>query len=322
MVRGPAPRLSTPAMLRSLLGVGAFLVLLSGAAACGSGSAPGTGEPLPTSHDLLFDGDTPDGRSPVFRVRLPSLAPVPHVPALDGRRAVAAPDGSRLVLQALGSDVEPPYLTILLAGADAPVRFLGTTHSYEREATWSPDGRRIAFTSDRDDFVSDILVADVTGAELVHVSNLTLGAGAGITDVTPSWSPDGNWIAFTSYRGGDVAIWKMRPDGSDAVQLTQGDGDDYFPSWSPDGTRIAFQRNGPGTRIVGIVGANGGTPRFLPVAGRVGNPSWHPGAEAIAVIAEQGSELDVRVLTPDGTELFRVDRPGVDRHPSWRRRID
>ncbi|HQR29645.1 MAG TPA: hypothetical protein PLL32_04485 [Anaeromyxobacteraceae bacterium] len=299
-----------------------LLALVTGSLACGSSSAPAENDPLPASHDLLFDGDTLDGRSPVFQVRLPSLSPAPLVPALEGHRAVASPDGSRLVVQALGSDVEPPYLTILPPGADAPVRFLGTTFSYEREATWSPDGRRIAFTSDRDDFVSDILVADVTGTELVNVTNLTLASGAGITDVTPSWSPDGRWIAFTSYRGGDIAIWKMRPDGSNAVQLTQGEGDDYFPSWSPDGTRIAFQRNGPGTRIVGIVGADGGTPRFLPIAGRVGNPAWHPVADAIAVIGEQGTELDVRVVTPDGEELLRVDRPGVDRHPSWRRRVD
>ncbi len=321
-MRRHKPRLDRPVMRKSVLVTVGFAVLVSGSAGCGSNPSPGAAGQLPRTHDLLFDGDTVDGRSPVFRVRLPSTVPAEHVPALDGHRAVASPDGARVVIQAPGSDVEPPYLAILTAGADAPVRFDGTTFSYEREATWSPDGGRIVFTSDRDDVVSDILVADVIGTALAQVTNLTLAAGAGVTDVTPAWSPDGRWIAFTSYRGGDIAIWKMRPDGSEAVQLTRGEGDDYFPSWSPDGTRVAFQRNGPGTRVVGIVGADGGTPRFLPVAGRVGNPSWHPGADAIAVIVEQGIELDVRVLTPEGVELLRVDRPGVDRHPSWRRRID
>src|SRR5215212_2476264 len=60
---------------------------------------------------------------------------------------------------------------------------------------------------------------------------------------SPSFSPDGNWIAHTRSEPDAFPftdIWVMRSDGSDARRLTTEHGYDYEPSWSPDGTRIVF----------------------------------------------------------------------------------
>jgi len=293
----------------------ALLLLLS--AACAEPSqAPAS------RHALLFDGDA-DGTSQVFEADVAQRRIV-ALPGLVGHRVRPSPDGTRLVLQHLATAAEASYLEILLPGADAPVRFEGTTFSHEREATWSPDGARLAFTSTRDAPMADILVADVAGGALSGVTNLTADAGALVSDVTPAWSPDGAWIAFTSYRGGDVAIWKMRPDGSGLAKLTGGDGDDYFPAWSPDGSRLAFQRNTPRGGAthwaLGIVSAGGGEPAFLPFDGKLGNPAWHPADPGlIAAIAEVDGERDVVVVTPAGALVARLERAGDDRHPAWRR---
>jgi len=59
------------------------------------------------------------------------------------------------------------------------------------------------------------------------------------SDTSPAWSPDGQWIAWTSQRQAGGEIWLMKPDGSGAHALTLGD----YPSWSPDSRRIAFARS-------------------------------------------------------------------------------
>ena len=65
-------------------------------------------------------------------------------------------------------------------------------------------------------------------------------------DGSPSWSPDGQRIAFDSNRDGDWELYVMNADGSEVRKLTQNDGSDYYPAWSPDGQRIAFQSDRDG----------------------------------------------------------------------------
>ena len=57
---------------------------------------------------------------------------------------------------------------------------------------------------------------------------------------SPSWSPDGQQILFSSYRGGDLEIYVMQRDGTDVRRLTFNDTDDGYAVWSPDGDQIVF----------------------------------------------------------------------------------
>jgi Tol biopolymer transport system component len=61
----------------------------------------------------------------------------------------------------------------------------------------------------------------------------------------PDWSPDGNTIAFQSYKSGTFHIWAMNPDGSNVRALTSGFYDDREPQFSPDGTKIVFSSDRP-----------------------------------------------------------------------------
>ncbi len=88
---------------------------------------------------------------------------------------------------------------------------------------WSPDGKLIAFTSDRSGR-PQIYVMNADGSNLHRVSQ---GSAA---DFSPTWSPDGNWIAFASTRNGSTDIYMMDVNGNNVTRLTTTGGD--HPVWS------------------------------------------------------------------------------------------
>ena len=98
---------------------------------------------------------------------------------------------------------------------------------------WSPDGRKLAFVSQRDGN-SEIYVMNADGSAQ---ENLTRQPAS---DSHPSWSPDGRKLVFVSRRDGNSEIYVMNADGSGLRNLTRTPSDDLDPAWSPDGRAIAF----------------------------------------------------------------------------------
>jgi hypothetical protein len=104
------------------------------------------------------------------------------------------------------------------------------------DPTWSPDGRKIAFASDRSGSY-DVYVMNADGTGVTRV------AGGARDDRYPAWSPDGALIAYRGYAGatGGSQIFTVHPDGTGAAPLRSTGGGDQ-PSWAPDGHRIAFSQ--------------------------------------------------------------------------------
>ena len=109
-----------------------------------------------------------------------------------------------------------------------------TNHdALDQTPDWSPDGNRIAFSSDRDGNW-EIYVMNADGTNLINRTNHPAKEGR------PDWSPDGKQIAFSSDRDGNLEIYVMNADGTNPTNLTNNPTEDNHASWSPDGTRIAF----------------------------------------------------------------------------------
>jgi TolB protein len=150
-----------------------------------------------------------------------------------------SPEGDVIVYSCGRPSYEESDLCLLSPSGE----FLGLlgdeSPSLEIEASWSPEGRMVAFASNRSGD-SDVYLIDV---ETRRVTRLTDDP---VHDADPAWSPDGSQIAFTSHRNDVPHICVMMRDGSDAACVTQG----TQPSWSPDGARLTFYRDTPeGTRI-------------------------------------------------------------------------
>jgi len=118
--------------------------------------------------------------------------------------------------------------------------------STERYPTWSPDGGRIAFASDRDGNW-DIYVMNADGSSVTNLTNNTS------TERYPTWSPDGSRIAFSSDRDGNDEVYVMNANGTGVVRLTNHGATDYQPAWSPDGTKIVFTSHRDGNHEIYVM---------------------------------------------------------------------
>jgi dipeptidyl aminopeptidase/acylaminoacyl peptidase len=205
------------------------------------GTAPNEFEPAwdPTGRKLAFAREVSNN---VYHVLIGNYAGGPLTgivdltpSATDAINPVWSPDGQWIAFQ---SDVGPKTDIFLMrsdgtgqvdltAGAGA-----GNSNFYP---DFSPDGTKIAFTSDRTGNIRNIWVMGVDGS---NPTRLTTDAGG---DYGASWSPDGKSIAYQKNAVGTGEIWKMAADGSGQTRLTAGMRDDD-PYFSPDGRQLVFDR--------------------------------------------------------------------------------
>ena len=182
----------------------------------------------------------------------------------------------------------------------------------------TPSGR-IAFTSkqlDGDDNV-DIFVMNLDGSGVTRLTdNLAV-------DTFPSWSPDGQRIAFASTRDGDYyQIYVMNADGSAVTRLTDNsESHDARPVWSPDAQRIAFTstRDGDDGEIYVMKADGSAVTRLTSNDVSDAVPAWSPDGQRIAFTSKRdGDDREIYVMNVDGSAVTRLTSNDVlDFDPAW-----
>ena len=122
-------------------------------------------------------------------------------------------------------------------------------------------------------------------------------------ETAPCYSPDGQFIAFESDRGGSQQIYVMRRDGSDVRRITFGEGRYGTPVWSPRGDLIAFTKSHRGQFSIGVMKTDGSGERILARDYLVEGPTWAPNGRVLMFFRSSSRD-------PDSAELVTIDLTG------------
>ena len=297
-------------------------------AACGGrpASEPDAAVPL-VSHSgrIVFTSDRDDDAEIyVMNADGSGLTRLTNDPAWDDS-AVWSPDGSRIAFRSDRDGNEELYVMTApehggVTHETAPLR-LTHTPANERWPSWSPDGKHLAFRSDRDGN-AEIYVMNADGS---GQTRLTDDPAA---DELPAWSPDGGRIAFVSDRDGNAEIYVMNVDGSDPINLTKHPASDSWPAWSPDGSRILFASDRDGDTEIYVMAApapqtgtaagSGAATRLTDNERGDWSPTWSPDGFLIAFSVSIGDDKEIHLMNADGTGQTRLSEKWTDNWlPAW-----
>jgi TolB protein len=181
----------------------------------------------------------------------------------------------------------------------------------------SPDGRQIAFDlrTTRPAGDTDIFISNLDGSNRRNITNHPA------LDTSPTWSPSGTQIAFSSSRegrGGQIFICDT--DGSNIRRIIKEGGDAASPAWSPDGRWLAFQWKPHLSVNYDIFIAEGGSGSIRQITSGTGSnesPSWAPDGRHLAFQSNRGGTTQIYIMLLGDTRARKITSQGTNTSPSW-----
>lgn len=209
------------------------------------------------------------------------------------------------------------YLPMIIAVAVACSVVLLAISGEKAQASFPGKNGKIAYIDHSESGGFDIYSMKPDGTDRKQLT------GDAANDYAPDVSPNGEKIAFASFRSGANKIYVMNADGTAVRNLSGSEAGESGPAWSPDGRRIAFEKDGD----VWVMDADGSNRKNLtdtpPVNGyevRENDPAYSPDGTKIAFYKEtfRPHDVDLYTVTVDGKQLRQVtDFPGKEYSPDW-----
>jgi len=210
-------------------------------------------------------------------------------------------DGKRILFSRSSADKKTSDLFTVKADGSEPIQL---TKDAKRNShpQFSPDGKRIVFTSTRDSDKNQLYVMNSDGT---NIKRLTTDPAVGYFN--PIWSPDSKKIVYYAEKGDQKdQIWTIKPDGSNQILLTGNVGHNTFPSFSPDGKSIIFNSTRDGEQAIYTMNSADGA-NLKRVAGiKSYFARYSPNGKKIAFIVGGFPKNDVYIADADGSNQVKI----------------
>ncbi|WP_292899957.1 MULTISPECIES: Tol-Pal system beta propeller repeat protein TolB [unclassified Nitratireductor] len=178
---------------------------------------------------------------------------------------------------------------------------------------FSPNGQQIVMSLLRDDGNSNIFAMDLRSRNTTRLTT------SNAIDTSPSYSPDGSQIVFTSDRGGRAQIYVMSASGGDAKRISFGDGTYSTPVWSPRGDLIAFTKQTGGQFQIGVMRTDGSGERILSSGFLQEGPTWAPNGRVIMFFRQPAGSAGPQLYSIDltGRNEQKIPTANYGSDPAW-----
>ena len=182
------------------------------------------------------------------------------------------------------------------------------------DLAWAPGGDRIVFNRAVEEGGSQLVVVSLSdSAERVVVGDTP--EETRLQPVSASWSPDGDFIAFST---GDGSVFRVTPTGENLMRLTEPQPRcfDAVPAWSPDSAEIAFSRDCGGDTRIFTMTRDGEVEEALTEGPWDTDPAWSPDGTEVAFSRRTDTE-QIFVASRAGGPARQVTEAGNNFTPTW-----
>ena len=125
--------------------------------------------------------------------------------------------------------------------------------------------------------------------------------------MSPAWSANGEWLAFTSFMRGQPQLFVLKPTQGYLRPLSTMPGVNTSPSFSPDGTRVAFAAGAAGNTDIYVVAVGGGEPQRLTSSRAIDTqPAWSPNGRQIVFTSTAAGSPQLYLMDAEGSNLRRL----------------